>query len=373
MRKSITMNSTEPTHPRNHHVIHLGDGTALLSFESRCGNQSRIPQITRFYRAPREIAPMNHGRVFGAGEHGDCCLVIRATAGDLIAIAEPRHQDRRLDWVYYVVDDNCVPTFFERSRKMGYLEIRQFFSDSLATLSDSMELTDGMLRILFQASQPSWLACILNVQLADWKLRDPAAFANFTPKLPDPADLDRCVSAAPRCMLERWMDLLDEQQLAKCVGLSPEGAVRYALDRIPNRLLEDYLIKHAAIALDHCRARLSGPDWAACASALPTETFKLRMTLPSHEQAYILATVYQILWRLPFANPSTGERMEILESIREHPDVWLTTHEDSFGQMFAKLERFARIRPNHDLIHALMHHEDEAVRRKILESIPALI
>jgi hypothetical protein len=97
------------------------------------------------------------------------------------------------------------------------------------------------------------------------------------------------------------------------------------------------------------------------------------MTLPSRDQAYILATVYQILWCLPFANPTTGERMEILDSIREHPDVWLGLHEDSFGLMFAKLERFARIRPSHDLVHALMHHEDEEVRRRILESIPALI
>lgn len=367
------MNPPKPSQNRNHQVIHLGDGTALLIFESRAGSQSRIPQITRHYRAPREIAPMNHGRVFSAGEHGDCCLVARATPGDLIAIAEPRLQERGLDWVYFVVADNYVPTVVERNRKMGYLEIQRYFSDCLAPLSTSLELTDGILRILFQSSQPSWLESILTAQLADWKWRDPAAYANFTPTVPDPLELDRCVTAAPSIMLERWMELLDQNQLAKCVGLSPEGAVRYALDRIPNRLLEDYLIRHAAIALEHCRARLSGPDWAACASALPTETYKLRMTLPSREQAYILATVYQILWCLPFANPSFGERMEILESIREHADVWLTTHEDSFGQMFAKLERFARIRPNHDLIHALMHHEDEAVRRKILESIPALI
>lgn len=367
------MNPPRLSQTRNHHVIHLGDGTALLSFESRCGNQSRIPQITRFYRAPREIAPMNHGRVFGAGEHGDCCLVTRATAGDLIAIAEPRHQDRRLDWVYYVVDDNYVPTVVERNRKMGYLEIQRYLSDSLAPLSEPMELTDGILRILFQSTHPSWLASMLMAQLDDWKWRDPFAYANYIPKVPDPADLDRCVTAAPSIMLERWMELLDQNQLAKCVGLSPEGAVRYALDRIPNRLLEDYLIRHAGIALEHCRSRLSGPDWAACASALPTETFKLRMTLPSRDQAYILATVYQILWRLPFSNPNFGERMEILESIREHPDVWLMLHEHDFGQMFTKLESYARIRPNHDLIHALMHHDDEEVRRRILESIPALI
>jgi hypothetical protein len=53
--------------------------------------------------------------------------------------------------------------------------------------------------------------------------------------------------------------------------------------------------------------------------------------------------------------------------------VWLSLHENSFGQIFSKLESYARIRPSHDLIHALMNHDDEEVRRRILESIPALI
>jgi hypothetical protein len=150
-------------------------------------------------------------------------------------------------------------------------------------------------------------------------------------------------------------------------------AVCYELERIPKRLREDYLIQHAAIVLEHGRSLLSGPDWAACALAQPQAVYDLRMSLSSREQAYVLGTVYQILWRLPFANPSTSERMEILESIRQHLDVWLTLHDDSFVRMFGELDRLARIRPSHDLIHALMNHDDEEVRRKIIECIPALI
>jgi hypothetical protein len=150
-------------------------------------------------------------------------------------------------------------------------------------------------------------------------------------------------------------------------------ALRYALDRIPTHLREDFLIQHAATALEHWRSLLSGPDWVACALAQPQGVYDLRMSLSSRDQAYILGTVYQIFWCLPFLNPSTSERMEILDSIREHPDVWLTIHEYDFGQMFSKLERFARIRPSHDLITALMNHENEEVRRKILKCIPALI
>ena len=150
-------------------------------------------------------------------------------------------------------------------------------------------------------------------------------------------------------------------------------AVRYALERIPTRLREDFLIQHAAIALEDCRSLLSGPDWAACALAEPQAVYDLRMSLSSRDQAYVLGTVYQILWRLPFANPSTSERVEILESIRQHPDVWLRLHDDSFVRMFGELDQFARIRPSHDLIHALLNDENEDIRQRILECIPALI
>ena len=70
-------------------------------------------------------------------------------------------------------------------------------------------------------------------------------------------------------MLERWKTVLDERLLERCIKLSPEGAVRYALAEIPDHLREDYLFDNAAIALDVCRAELSETDWCICARALP--------------------------------------------------------------------------------------------------------
>lgn len=316
---------------------------------------------------------MDHGRVLTAGQQRACCLVIRTRPGDILAIAEPRRNAQRLDWVFLAVSEDFSLSVIEENRKMDYTEIHQILLDSKTRMTGPLKVTDGDLRQLFQISGPPWLESILDAQLSDWQERDPAAFANYTPKAPDLRDLDRCITAAPRTMLERWMGLLNEHQLARCIRLSPEGAVRYALGEIPAELREEYLVQHATIAFEYCRSELSGPDWAACASVLPKETYQLRMSLTSRDQAYILGTVYDMLWLLPFANPSAGERMEILDSIRVHPDVWLSLHQSEFGLMFSKLERFARIRPSHDLVSALMNHENEEVRRKILECIPALI
>ena len=367
------MKTHKTTRQRNQHIIPLEDGTALLVFAAHCGNRDRIPQINRFYRAQGAFCPMDHGRVLTAGGQRACCLVIRTGPGDILAIAEPRHHKQGLDWVFFAVGEDFSLTVIEDGRKMDYTEIHQILLDSKTQMTGPLKVTDGDLRRLFQGSVPSWLDSILEAQLDDWRERDPAAFANYTPKAPNLRDLGRCITAAPCIMLERWKGLLNDHQMARCIRLSPEGAVRYALERIPAELREEYLIQHATTALEYCKSELSGSDWAACASVLPKETYKLRMSQPSRDQAYILGTVFEMLWILPFANPGAGERSEILESIREHPDVWLSLHQSDFGLLFDRLERFAKIQPSQSLLHSLMNHEDEEVRRKVFEYVPALI
>jgi hypothetical protein len=347
----------------------MEDGTALLIFESHCGNRSRIPDVTRCYKDGIEYAPIDKGRVFAGASRRNCCLVIKTRPGDLIVIAEPQHQGPQLDWLFMRIVEDFVPEIIEQGRKPCYSEIREILASKQIRPSKSLVLTNDELRRLFQAQAPAWLESILSAQLEEWRQRDLAAYVNYTPSAPDTVDLDRCVSASPCIMLERWKTVLDERLLGRCIKLSPEGAVRYALAEIPDHMREDYLFDQAAIALDVCLAELSETDWCVCARARPRETYNLRMSLSSRKRANILATLYKVLWMLPFANPSPGERKEILESILEHPDIWLSFHQSSFVQMFGKLERLASIRPDIDEIEALRYHEDEEVRNRIHEYI----
>ena len=347
----------------------MENGTALLIFESHCGDRSRIPDVVRFYKARSEFTPMDRGRMFAAGARRNCCLVTKATPGDLIVIAEPRYREARLDWFLFAVGEDFVPQTIGKGRKPTYSEIHEILSNTQTRPHESLLLTNGDLRRLFQAHVPSWLESILSAQLDRWRALDPAAFVNFTPSAPDPGDLDRCITASPYTMLERWKALLDQRMLTRCIGLSPEGAVRYALDQIPDHLRKDYLFGNAALALELWQAELSETDWCICAQALPKETYDLRMSLSTRKRACVLATVYKILWMLPFVNPSTGERKEILESILEHPDVWLSLHQSSFSQMFGKLGLLASIRPGTHEIHSLMNHSNEEVRNRLHEYI----
>lgn len=344
-----------------------------MIFESHRADCSQIPMIARIYRADCAFCPVDQGRVLTAGAKGDCGLIIRTRPGDILAIVEPRPRKQGLNWLFLAVDEDFALTVIENRRKLDYTEIQRFQSDRNTPLTRPLKVTDEDLRKLFHAPCPPWLDSILQSQLHDWKARDSAAFAYYTPSVPAQGDLDRCITAAPLVMLERWRDQLSEQQLAKCIGLSSEGAVRYAFDRIPVRLREEYLARHAAIALHHWRRFLSDKDWATCARAQPKDTFNLRMSLASRDRAYILATVYDILWLHPFSNPDSAERKEIIESMLEHPDVWLSLHQSCFRTMFCKLERLTMIRPGITEIDAWRNHRNEEIRNRIHEYIATQI
>lgn len=360
-------------HQRNHHAISLDKETALLVFESRCVAQGRIPDIVRFYQQRGLFVPMDRGRVFTAGSRLACCLVIKAKPGDLISIAEPQPHKARLNWLFLSIGEDLFPHVIESTRKLTYPEIHQHLLEQRSGLSGSQPLTISNLRRLFEPPNPPWLDSILSAQLDEWRLRDPVAFVNHRPSVPEPMDLDRGIEAAPSIILERWKDLVDVRRLEQCIRLSPEAAVKHALSEIPDQLRQEYLFEHAAIALDLWPAELSESDWATCARSLPKAVFERRMTLPARVQAVILASVFEALWALPFLNPSAAERQEIIASILEHPDVWLSCHSSGFCPLLKRLDELTGIRlPSHEIL-TLTDHSDTSVRDGILEYITTLI
>lgn len=360
-------------HQRNHHAVSLENETALLVFESRCVAQGRVPDIVRFYQQRGLFVPMDRGRVFTAGSRRACCLVIKAKPGDLVSIAEPQSHKAPLSWLFLSIGEDFFPHVIESTRKLTYPEIHQHLLLQRSGLSGSQPLTIGNLRRLFETPNPPWLDSILSAQLDAWRLRDPAAFVNHTPSAPEPVDLDRGIAAAPSIILERWKNLLDARRLEQCIRLSPEAAVKFALSEIPNHLREEYLFENAEIALDLWPAELSESDWATCARSLPKEVFERRMPLPSRVQAVILASVFEMLWAIPFLNPSAAERKEIIASLLEHPDVWLSCHSSGFCRLLKRLDELTGIRLQSHEILTLTNHSDVSVRDGILEYIATVM
>jgi hypothetical protein len=159
---------------------------------------------------------------------------------------------------------------------------------------------------------------------------------------------------------------MEPDQLRRCAELSPSGAVRFAVDHIPPERREEYLRTHSKSALVHSLPKLSGPDLVTCAGDSPQLAFDMREKLTPELRAYVLATVYQYLWPAPFGKPSAQDQIEIIQSVRELPEVWLSLHDWSLVRVFQELRRQASIRHGWgDLTH-LNHHADPAVRHAFL-------
>jgi hypothetical protein len=167
-------------------------------------------------------------------------------------------------------------------------------------------------------------------------------------------------------MLARWRHLMEPDQLRRCAELSPSGAVRYASDHIPPELREEYLRNHATTALTHSLEKLTGLDLVVCAGEKPQTAFDKREKLNPELRAYVLATVYQFLLPLPFLQPSAQNRIEIIQSVREHPEVWLSYHDWSFVRVFHELRCQASIRDDWGDLTYLNDHADPRVRKAFL-------
>ena len=160
---------------------------------------------------------------------------------------------------------------------------------------------------------------------------------------------------------------MTEDQRQRCALRSPEGAVRFASESIPPERREEYLRTHAKSALEHSLSKLSGPDLVVCAGDKPQLAFDKREKLSPELRAYVLATVYQFVWPAPIGKPSARDRNEILQSVREHPGVWLSLHGWSFVRVCQELQRQASIRPGSDDFTILNQHADPKVREAFLD------
>lgn len=351
----------------NHMILRRDDGVAVIAIESSPDlDLKKPPAINRFYRSPAYYAPMDPGRVIGHGLGERCAMLVEAVPYSLISVSERPNHGRGVRWRFYQIGCDLEVTLVENRRKLGYDEIRKILWDWPEHQSASLVLSDHDLTEVFRGPQPDWFRRIAKAQLEHWRTQKPGSYARIAPNCPEGEDFSRCIEAEPFIMLARWRHLMEPDQLRRCAELSPSGAVRFAVDHIPPERREEYLRNHSKSALVHSLPKLSGPDLVTCAGDSPQLAFDKREKLTPELRAYVLATVYQFLWPAPIRQPSAQERNEILQSVRDHPAVWLSLHDWSLVRVFHELRRQASIRDGWDDLTHLNDHADPAVRHAFL-------
>ena len=356
--------NTEITTELNHIVFRCGDSGAVMVIESSPDCDPKWPPtIRRFYKSPPSYAPMDHGCVIGHGLATRCAMLVRVQPYSLVAAAERLKFGRGIRWRYFQLGSNFEVDLVQSGRRYEYNEIHEILRALPDHQTASLELSDQDLVDVFVRPQPEWFQLIAKKQMDYWRRQNPKCFARFAAEFPQGGDISRCIWAAPYAMLARWHDQMTEEQRQRCALRAPEGAVRFACDSIPLELREQYLRKHAKSALEHSLAKLRGPDLVVCAEDKPLLAYDKRGNLNPELRAYVLATVYQFLWPAPFGEPSAQDRNEILQSVRDHPEIWLTLHDWSFVRVFHELQRQASILPGWDDLTILHQHADPEVRK----------
>jgi hypothetical protein len=279
--------NTETPIDLNHTICRRVDGSAVMAIESSPDRDPKWPPtIRRYYKSPPSYAPVDHGRVIGHGLGTRSAMLVNVQPYSLIAAAERLKYGKGIRWQYFQLGSNFEVNLVPSRRRLEYNEIHEILKDLPEHQTESLNFSDRDLVGVLGRPQPEWFQVIVKTQMEHWRKHNPECLARFAAEVPQGGDISRCIGAAPYTMLARWHDQMTEDQRQRCALRSPEGAVRFASESIPQELREEYLRTHAKSALEHSLSKLSGPDLVICSEEKPQFAYDKRANLDPERRAY---------------------------------------------------------------------------------------
>lgn len=139
---------------------------------------------------------------------------------------------------------------------------------------------------------------------------------------------------------------------------SPEGAVAFATDRIPQARRKDLILRFAGEALAHAAAKLTDDEILTCAQQDPYSVLRHRRNFLPAIRARMLTRVVPLVRMSPACIPR-GLETDVLASIAGFPLVWL----DQYGTFVTAMDNIAKhlfINPDGRTLEKLYHRMDPA-------------
>lgn len=354
-------------------ILRIEGESALFAFQSGPILHSKItPRINRFYQQEQCYSPKDCGSVIGYGVAPHCALMIKACEGDVVAIAQRTLGGSSTLWSFFRVGkDFEVLALKTKNRKLSYKEINGILKiDSRYSKPLIVESED--IEFLYSEKQPDWLESILESQLEHWHRNAPYNYYKYTRCQLSGKEIQRCVDHAPYVALTKWKSKLTEAQLQQAIRSSPSGAVRYAIDAIPVSLRAEYLRKNPSDALMSAH-KLTDDELTICATEDFRTAFKIRSQLPPRRKAILLANTYTNSWDKQKNCHLDHFREEVLESIKEFPWEWMTTHSSNFECFVNGLRIHLSLELEPRIILLLLNNVSASDRKEIGKYISAHI
>jgi hypothetical protein len=361
---------TQTTTPQIHVIPDPDSVSAILIIEFGTNGSENPPFISCFSRAKTGETTTHHGKIIG---EGDCKLFItRVLPSVIIKTMETAHAENPEFFRYFTIGRGFKLIQIASSRRDLVTDeipilLSEFPPDT--SLNTMIELMDNDLIKIFGNNQlPSWARSILDFQLAYWNVHHIEYYYRYMPGRPIGQEFERCIKAAPYWALARWKTELYPHQRNYCMRRSPAGAVAFCIENIPPVRRPWMLASNPDSALRHSFDRLDEKDLAVCVTAAPEMAIAIAKGFSPTSRARLLGSVVKHCIRNVQYRPSALQS-EIFDSIVAAPESWLANFDDSFVDVFEKMDRNLAIRSSGDALIALSKKLPPDAGARLLEVV----
>lgn len=322
----------------------------IIKFYSIELEQSQF--ITCFSKAKNGEITTHPCKIIG---DGDCRLFItRVFPGVIIKTMESTHARSPGLWRYFTIGTGFRLIQIETSRREFVThDLQSLPLQSDTALNTGIDCLDDVLTIIFgNKLLPSWARSILDLQLAYWSVHYAEHYYRYMPERPTGQDFERCIKAAPYWALARWKTELFSHQRNYCMRRSPDAAVAFCIEHIPRARRPEMLASNPEAALRHAFDRLNEMELAICVNAVPSMAIAIANGFSPASRARLLGSVVKYCTRDLQYKPSALQ-IEIFDSIVAASEAWLANFEDSFVEVFEKMDRNLAIHVSGETVIAL--------------------
>jgi len=316
----------------------LDPSTARLVFEYREGFHTwRKLTISRIFFSGPGGPVTSQGAILGRDEGKPSALIIDVHQRDLVVIRSRERKEGDFTYQYFRIGHDCVPRRLELACT-SHLQQEVIDQVELCNIDADRQVDscDLVLMEFLAESHPAWLDDILSRQIEHWRQNKPERFLILAPSRATSAEIALCIINHPLIALAHFKNCLSRRQIKSCVRRSLRGPVMHAFKELPPDLVNKAVVDHPQEMIRYAASKLTDSQLFECAQLAPYAAFRCRLGMPPARRAAMLAISYPYCAFYYYGKPAVL-RAEFIESITNHPAVWLSFHDQSYSELFGRL------------------------------------
>ncbi len=282
-----------------------------------------------------------------------CILVLTVMSGDLVSLACPESIN---GWQHFRIGpDFRLQKFPIPERKLTLVEISHHLNLGCGERLKQLADCDDRIRdFLVEKNHPEFVTLAIARQIRKWRKRQPDKYFHLATSVVMDSEIHLLANSAPFTAIRFARDRMNEKQILRCIHRRPEAGVLFALERMTPRLIEKAITECPGTLITHGHSRVSDEQLDRCARYDPFAAIHTRVAMNPRRHAILLARSYLLAFPMQSGATMESFHAEIIESLTRFPDVWLSAHQQDYGEIFDSLRQRAQIQVDHEFIQTLL-------------------